>query len=125
MINSFIKKRAQSFTHAFEGCKFILSTQKNSWIHLGVTIIVVILGLWLKLDFVEWAIIVLVIGLVWTAEAFNTSIEALNDLATSEIHPLAKISKDVGAAAVLLSAFTAVITGVLILGPHLLKKLFK
>ena len=125
MIYSFIKKRAQSFLHAFEGCRFILSTQKNSWIHSVATICVIILGLWLKLDFIEWAILVVVIGLVWTAEAFNTSIEALNDLTTSEIHPLAKISKDVGAAAVLLSAFTAVITGVLILGPHLLNKLFK
>jgi diacylglycerol kinase (ATP) len=123
MIITFIKKRGRSFVHAFEGCRYILSTQKNSWIHLFATLCVIIFAAWLKLNFNEWALLVLVIGMVWIAEAINTSVETLIDLVTSEIHPLAKISKDVSAAAVLLAALTAVVVGLLILGPPLLQKL--
>jgi len=65
----------------------------------------------------------LIIGLVWMAEFLNTALEVIVDLASPEKHPLAKIGKDVGAAAVLITAMVSVVIGVLILGPHLLEKL--
>jgi len=60
------------------------------------------------------------IGLVWAAEIFNTSIEALVDLISTELQPNAKIAKDTGAAAVLILSFVAVMVGLLILGPPLI-----
>jgi diacylglycerol kinase len=62
-------------------------------------------------------------GIVWLAEFLNTSIEAIVDLVSPQRHPLAKVSKDVGAAAVLITATTAVIVGILLLGPPLWVKI--
>ena len=108
-----------SFKHAFSGMWHVLRTQRNARIHLSLALVVILLGLWLGLSHTEWAIIVLTIGLVLAAESFNTVAEAAVDLATAEYHPLAKIAKDVAAGAVLLMAITAVIVGLLILGPPL------
>jgi len=67
--------------------------------------------------------LLLSIALVWTAEFINTALEAVVDLASPQHHPLAKVGKDVGAAAVLIAALTSVLVGVLILGPPLWEKL--
>jgi diacylglycerol kinase len=64
----------------------------------------------------------LTVGLVWVAEFVNTSVEAVVDLLSPDIHPLAKVAKDVAAAAVLIAALAAVVIGLLILGPPLWKK---
>jgi diacylglycerol kinase len=64
------------------------------------------------------------IAFVWTAEFVNTALEAVVDLATKEHHPLAKVGKDVGAAAVLIASITSILIGILVLGPHLWEKLF-
>jgi diacylglycerol kinase (ATP) len=108
-----------SFKYAFSGMWHVLRTQRNARVHLSLALVVIVLGLWLGLSRIEWAIIVLTIGLVLAAESFNTVAEAAVDLATAEYHPLAKIAKDVAAGAVLLMAITAVIVGLLILGPPL------
>jgi diacylglycerol kinase (ATP) len=112
-----------SFRHAFAGCWHVLRTQQNAWIHTAFSVGVVGVGLWLKLSTVEWAIIALTMGLVWTAELINTALEAIIDLASPDIDPLAKTGKDVAAAAVLVSAGTSVIVGILILGPPLYERL--
>jgi len=118
------QNRLASFRYAFSGLWFMLRTQRNAWIHATATVCVVALGLWLSLSRIEWAILALTIGLVWMAEFINTALEAVVDLASPDIHPLAKVGKDVGAAAVLVAAFTSVIVGLLILGPALWAKLF-
>jgi diacylglycerol kinase len=61
--------------------------------------------------------------MVFTAEFINTAIEAVVDLASPVHHPLAKVGKDVGAGAVLISALAAVLVGLLILGPPLWARL--
>jgi len=70
----------------------------------------------------ELAIIILTAAIVFAAEFINTAIEAVVDLASPEKHPLAKVGKDVGAAAVLISALAAILIGLLILGPPLYSK---
>jgi diacylglycerol kinase len=70
----------------------------------------------------EWALIIIMAVIVWMGEFINTALEAIVDLASPQIHPLAKIGKDVGAAAVLIAAIAAVIVGLLILGPPFLAK---
>ena len=101
----------------------MLRTQRNARVHLAITTVIVALGLHLGLSPTQWAIIVLTIGMVLAAEFFNTVAESAIDLATTEYHPLAKIAKDVAAGAVLLLAITAVVIGLLILGPPLWKEL--
>ncbi len=122
-MKTFILSRIQSFGHAFRGWHYVLRTQKNAWIHSVIAAFVFFLGLWLRLPARDWAVIILTTAVVFAAEFMNTSIEAVVDLATKERHPLAKISKDVGAAAVLVAALAAVLIGFLILGPPLWAKL--
>ncbi len=117
------RSRIESFRYAFSGMGYMLRTQRNAWIHSAATLCVLVLGVWLGLSHIEWAIIALTIGLVWMAEFVNTALEAVVDLASPDIHPLAKVGKDVGAAAVLVSAITSVVVGLLILGPPLWEKL--
>lgn len=100
-----------------------MSTQHNAWIHLAITAVVVALSFWLRLDARDWAVIVLTIALVFAAEFLNTAVEVVVDLASPQIHPLAKVAKDVGAGAVLITAIAAVLVGLLILGPPLWSKL--
>jgi diacylglycerol kinase len=101
----------------------MLRTQRNAWIHAVISTAVFVLGLWLGLGRLEWAIIILTVALVWMAEFVNTALEAVVDLASPDLHPLAKVGKDVAAAAVLVGASTAVVVGLLVLGPPLLARL--
>ncbi|MEN9562055.1 MAG: putative diacylglycerol kinase [Chloroflexota bacterium] len=122
-MKDFFASRVRAFHYAFQGWGYVLRTQRNAWIHSAIATVVFLLGLWLKLSLQEWAIIVLTAAFVFSAEFINTAIEAVVDLATEEHHPLAKVGKDVGAAAVLVAALAAVLVGLLILGPPLLARL--
>jgi len=113
----FIRSRITSFGHAFRGWEFVIRTQKNAWIHAFVSGCVIAMAFWLRIPARDWAVLVLTIAMVWMAEFINTSIEAVVDLASPTHHPLAKVGKDVGAAAVLIAAGAAVIVGLLVLGP--------
>jgi diacylglycerol kinase len=119
----FSRSRLQSIRFALEGWWYVISTQRNTWIHSVASIAVIAIGFWLKLSFQEWAVIILAIALVWVVEIINTSLEVLIDLISPQHSELAKISKDVSAAAVLISAVSSVIIGLLILGPPLYSKL--
>jgi len=119
----FIRSRIDSFRNAFSGLWYVIHTQRNTWIHLIITVLVVIGGFLLHISTTSWGLIVLAIGLVWMAEFLNTALEAIVDLASPQKHPLAKIGKDVGAAAVLVAAVSSVIIGLITLGPPLLQLL--
>jgi diacylglycerol kinase (ATP) len=118
-MKSFILSRLTSLKHAFNGWWYVLCTQRNAWIHASVAAAVLLVGLWLGLPARDWAVLILTIAMVFAAEFINTSIEAVVDLASPVHHPLAKVGKDVGAAAVLIAALAAVLVGLLILGPPL------
>jgi len=120
----FIRSRMAAFGHAFRGWWHVLQTQQNAWIHSVVASLIVVLGLWLGLPPHDWAVLVLTIAMVFTAEFINTAIEAVVDLASPVKHPLAKVGKDVGAGAVLVAALAAAVIGLLILGPPLWARLF-
>jgi diacylglycerol kinase len=120
---AFITSRIQAFGHAFRGWWHVLKTQHNAWIHSIVATFVIILSAWLGIPARDWAVIVLTIAMVFTAEFINTAIEAVVDLASPVHHPLAKVGKDVGAGAVLISAVASTLVGLLILGPPLWARL--
>jgi len=115
--------RARSFRYALDGWSFVLRTQHNAWIHAIISLAVVALGLWLGISRVEWSVLLLAMMVVWMAEFFNTALEAVVDMTHPEIHPLAKVAKDVSAASVLVGAAGSVVIGLLILGAPLLERL--
>ncbi len=119
----FLSARLRSFSHAFAGWWYVIRTQQNAWIHTMASVCVVVLATWLNLPVRDWAVLILTIAMVWTAEFLNTALEAVVDLASPDHHPLAKVGKDVGAAAVLIAAFSSVLIGLLILGPPLWSRL--
>jgi diacylglycerol kinase (ATP) len=116
---SFFRSRANSFRFAFSGWWYVIRTQRNAWIHALISIAVFMVGVWLKLTAQDWAVITLAVAMVWTAEFVNTALEAVVDLASPQHHDLARVGKDVGAAAVLIAATASFIIGLLILGPPL------
>jgi diacylglycerol kinase (ATP) len=119
----FAISRINSFGHAFRGWAYVLRTQHNAWIHSVVATLVIAVGLWVGVPARDWAVLVLAIAMVFTAEFINTAIEAVVDLASPVHHPLAKVGKDVGAGAVLVAALAAALIGLLILGPLLWARL--
>jgi diacylglycerol kinase len=120
---SFLTSRIAAFGHAFRGWYYVMRTQQNTWIHATVSVFIFALCFWLRVSPRDWAVIILTTAMVFAAEFFNTAIEAVVDLASPAKHPLAKVGKDVGAAAVLVAALAAVLVGLLILGPPLWAKL--
>ena len=118
-MKNFFLSRIHAFGHAFHGLQYVLRTQRNAWIHALVTALVLLLAFILELPARDWAVLFLTIAMVWTAEFINTALEAVVDLASPRHHPLAKVGKDVGAAAVLIASLTAVLVGLLVLGPPL------
>ncbi len=113
------RKRARSFVYAWRGIRFMLKTQHNFWIHLTVTFLVVVAGILLNLSLLEWFFIIFAVGLVLAAEIFNTAIEQLTDLIHPEWGEKAARIKDLSAGAVLICAFTAALTGVIIFVPKI------
>jgi diacylglycerol kinase (ATP) len=118
-----IAARLRSFRHAMRGVRHTLVSQHNAWIHAVATVGACGLGLLLGLSALEWCAIVLAIVGVWTAESLNTAFEFLCDVASPEFHPLVEKAKDVAAGAVLIAAAGAVVIGLLVLGPPLLRLL--
>jgi diacylglycerol kinase (ATP) len=88
------------------------------------SLVVVLLAFWLRLSLTHWALLVLAMALVWMAEFINSALEATVDLASPDVHPLARVGKDVGAAAVLIAAVSAALIGLLILLPPLVQRLW-
>ena len=117
------ENRASSLMYALAGCLHMLRYAKNVRIQLIATVIVVILGIWLGLDAIAWAILVITIGINIVAEFMNAAIEASVNLTTSEQQPMAQMAKDVAAGAVLVATIVSVIVGLLVLAPPLWEKI--
>jgi diacylglycerol kinase (ATP) len=123
-MSNYIKSRFVSITNALNGLWHVLKSQQNAHLHLIATVIVILTGLWLGLSIANWVFLLLVIGMVWIAEFLNTALEVIVNLASPDQHPLAKVGKDVGAAAVLIAVIIALIIGIIILGPPLIDKIW-
>ncbi|HZU13730.1 MAG TPA: diacylglycerol kinase family protein [Chloroflexota bacterium] len=114
------RARAASFRYAIEGVRYALG-EPNFRIHLMATAVVLIAAALLRVSAGEWLALILVSLAVLLMEMLNTTIEALVDIAAPEYHPLAKVAKDVAAGAVLIAAVAAVIVGIYVFTPHLLR----
>lgn len=117
------KARLISFRYAFKGIWHLFREEHNSWIHLTITILVIMAGIFFKLSVQEWMFIIFAIGFVFVAEIFNSAVENLGDAFTKEENNKIGKAKDLAAAGVLLSAIVSAIIGLIIFIPHLLSML--
>ncbi len=109
----------KSFSYALQGLRGAFSSERNLQIHFLFSIIAVICGFFFQITKVEWMVIFLLIGGMFSLELVNTAVEKVVDLVTSEFHPLAKKAKDISAGAVLIYAIISVIVGLIIFLPYL------
>lgn len=113
-MKTFIKQRMNSFKYAFTGL-FQMRSETNFRIHLLISIMTIIFGFYKAISSLEWIIIIACIGMVIAFETINTAIEKTINYISLEKHPEAKIIKDISAGAVLITAITSAIIGVIIL----------
>ena len=112
------KRFLNSIKYSVDGLVNAYQNEQSLWLHAMCTIIIIILGFALKISFIQWAIIALVI--VLAVELLNTAIEATVDLVTKEIHPLAKVAKDCGSAAAFVSSIMVFIICCFIFVPKII-----
>lgn len=115
MVNSF-RRFVRSFGYAGSGFFQAVCLGRNLRFILCAGLTAIIWGLICQLNAAKWALLVLTVGTVVSAELLNTAIEAAVDLVTLEWHPLAKRAKDVAAAAVLVICITSLGAGLAIFG---------
>ena len=114
-----VQARVRSFGYALRGLGDLVTSQPNVHLHLAATVAVVAAGVALGLSRLEWGLIVVVLAVVWLAEALNTALEHACDACHPTHHPRIARAKDVAAAAVLLAALAATVLGLLVFAPHL------
>ncbi len=114
------KNIIESFKFAFEGLLFGIRNIRNLKIHLFFTTLVILGGIIFKISYMEWLTSLIFIALVISLELVNTAIEETVDLAMPNVHPVAKIAKDVAASSVLVSAMLSLIAGMMIFLPKII-----
>lgn len=114
-----MRRLFESFGHALAGCAEAFSSQRNFRVHAGFAVAALALGVLLGLSPLEWLVLAITIALVLSTEMVNTSLEALVDLVSPEVHDKARVAKDVAAGAVLLMALLSIIVGLVLFLPKL------
>jgi len=115
-----IRRLIKSFGYALRGIRVFITNEQNARVHLLAFCCVIVAGFVFKLAPSEWINVIIVSGIVFSAEAINSSIEELSDAVSPERNPKIKLVKDLAAGAVLLAAFTALITGLIIFVPKII-----
>ena len=113
-------KYSEKFLNAFRGFYVVSQTTRHLFIHITSTLFVIVFGFFFKVSSLEWIALIFAIGFVFVIEVLNTAIEIDIDLTSPEYHPYARDTKDVAAAAVLLSVFVAIIVGLIVFLPKIL-----
>ena len=113
-----LAREARSFSFAFAGLAHAWRTQPHLRIHAGIGALAIVVGAGFGLSPGEWAVLLLTITAVVVLELLNTVVEAVVDLASPEVHPLAKVAKDVAAGAVLVGAIGSVFVGAALFVPR-------
>lgn len=113
------KKKGIGLIYALNGIKEAFLQEKNFRIHVSVTVVVLLASVYFQIKLHEWIFIMMAIALVWTTELTNSAIERIIDYVKPEIHPEAKIIKDLGAGIVLIAAIFAVIVGLIVFIPKI------
>jgi diacylglycerol kinase len=115
-----MKDRFGSFKFAFNGLCSLFRNEHNSWIHLLATVIAITLGIILKINYIEWSLLIIVTGIVFLSELLNSSLESLVDFIEPEWNEQIGNAKDYAAAAVFIAAVVSLIVGGIIFIPKIL-----
>ena len=121
--SSWLRRRAKSFAYAGRGLALICSSQPNFQIHLVISGCAIAASWFFQFSTTEWLIVLLTISFVLTIETVNSALEKMVDLCQPDFHPLAKDAKDLCAAAVLIASSGALIVGVILFAPRILRTL--
>ena len=116
-----LKKRIESFKYAFAGLRRLFEKEHNAWIHAIAAVLAIALSYILHISAGEWIAVVIVIGMVFSAEIINSSIEGIADFISPQKDIRIRNIKDLGAAAVLVNAISAAVVGCIIFIPKLLE----
>lgn len=115
----------KSFFHAIDGIIYTIKYEHNMIIILIAAFLTIIFGLLLKITIYEWLFCLLIIGLIIAIELINSSLEAVVDLSSPKIHPLAKIAKDTASSATLVLCAVALIGAIIIFVPKILELIIR
>lgn len=115
-----LRKRVKSFGYAYAGIKVLLREEHNAWIHCVAAVAAVTLGFLFGITPGEWTAVVIVIAMVFSAEAVNSAIERTADFVKAERDDRKRDIKDLAAGAVLICAVGAAVVGVIIFLPYLI-----
>ncbi len=116
-----MKKFIKSFSHTIHGLQYALAHEQNFKIEIFCAVAAIGCAFIFNITKIEWLVVILNIAAVLTAELFNTAIENLCNMIHRATHPTIKIIKDVSAAAVVVSALSAFVSGSIIFFPQLIK----
>lgn len=117
-----MKRILRSFIYAWAGLKVLISEEINYLIHLLATLSAIALGFWLQISSTEWALVILIIALVLITETINTAVENIMDFVSTKRQPKIARIKDLAAAAVLVSAITSLVIGLIIFLPKIIQR---
>jgi undecaprenol kinase len=115
--------RVASFRHSVAGLWYLLRHEQSAHLLAVYSAVVVGVALWLQVDILLFVLVLIPVGITWVVECLNTAIEAAVDLVMPDLHPLAKIAKDLGSTATFLSASLSLIISLLLLAPPLFERL--
>ena len=103
------------------GCWLFFRRERNGKIQGVIALLAIIAGLVFSITKTEWLALLLCTGLVISLEMLNSAVERICNMYTTDFHPAIKIIKDIAAAAVLWSALVALVIGLLIFVPYLIR----
>jgi diacylglycerol kinase len=116
--------RFQSGKYALAGLLYLFRRESSIQLLSVFSFVGITIAFYLQIDLIAFILFFISLGMVWITEAVNTAIEAVVDLASPQIHPLAKVAKDVASAATVISIFISSVVTLLLLVPPLLERLF-
>ncbi|MEZ4899611.1 MAG: diacylglycerol kinase family protein [Saprospiraceae bacterium] len=109
----------RSFGFAWQGIRSGIRQEAHLKFHLAATLAALAMGFLLSIGRIEWLILLILIGLVWIAELFNTALEVLSNKVEINHDPQIKLVKDLAAGSVLIAALIALVGGILLFSPYI------
>ena len=111
----------KSVTHALRGVVVVFQSEQSFRLQIFLSILIILLGLWLRIRTWEWIILLVLMGSVLSLEMINSVLERIIDTFKPRIHPIVRDIKDMMAATVLTMSSIAFLVGILIFWPYVLR----
>jgi diacylglycerol kinase (ATP) len=108
----------RAFGYSYQGFMHTWREEAAFRQEVGLSILVIPLGLFLGRSGVERALLVCPMLLILVVEILNSAVEAVVDRSGTERHPLAGMAKDMGSAAVMLTFVLLGTVWLLVLSDH-------